>query len=122
MPGKTLYFYREDDESVPLLDWLESIPNRARLKCLAKIERLKALGHELRRPEGDLLHDQIYELRASLQGVHYRMLYFFHRDIAVVISHGIIKEKRVPLKEIDRAIERKKKYLENPEKHTYEET
>jgi phage-related protein len=122
MPETPLFFYREDDETVPLLVWLDDIPKRAKLKCLAKIERLKALGHEIRRPEADYLRDDIYELRASFQGVHYRMLYFFHENTAVVVSHGLVKERAVPPKDIDRAIERKKKFLQNPTKHMYKET
>jgi hypothetical protein len=38
-----------------------------------------------------------------------------------VISHGLAKERVVPPKEIDRAIERKKRFEANPAKHTYEE-
>lgn len=122
MPETTLFFYREDDDTIPLLDWLEGIPTRAKLKCLAKIERLKSLGYEIRRPEADYLRDGIYELRTSFEGIHYRMLYFFHQNVAVVVSHGIIKEKKVSPKEIDRAIERKKKFTKNPAQHTYKET
>jgi hypothetical protein len=62
-------------------------------KCLARLLRLEELGHELRRPEGDYLRDDIYELRASLHGVHYRMLYFFHGTTAAIVSHGLIKER-----------------------------
>src|SRR5437016_14453652 len=47
------------------------------------------MGHELRRPEADLLRDGIYELRASVQGVHHRVLYFFHGAAVAVVSHGI---------------------------------
>lgn len=77
------------------------------------------LGHELRRPEGDLLRDKIYELRASLQGIHYRILYFFHGNTAAVISQGIVKESAVPSKEIEKALERKARFESNPVKHTY---
>ena len=45
-------------------------------------ERLRELGHELRRPEADTLWDGIYELRASVQGVHYSVLYFFQTNPA----------------------------------------
>ena len=62
---------------------------------------------ELRRPEGDFLRDGIYELRASYQGVHYRILYFFFGKAAVVLSHGLTKEQQVTAKEIDRAVKRK---------------
>jgi phage-related protein len=114
-------FYKEEDGSVPVLEWLDKLPDKAQDKCRVRIERLADLGHELRRPEADFLRDKIYELRVSLQGVQYRILYFFYSNISVVISHGIIKEREVPSKEIDRAIERRKRFEENPEAHTYKE-
>jgi phage-related protein len=86
---------------------------------LARLKRLEDLGHELRRPEADYLRDGIYELRASYQGVHYRMLYFFHGRGAVVISHGITKEDRVPPIEIDRAIRAEVAFEADPARHTF---
>ena len=53
-----------------------------------------------------------------MQGVHYRILYFFHGSIAAVVSHGIIKEREVPSKEIDRAVDRKRRFETSPQKHT----
>jgi hypothetical protein len=44
-------------------------------------------------------------------------LYTAFRKNIVVISHGISKESEVPAVEIDRAIERKKKYEANPKAH-----
>lgn len=88
---------------------------------MARIEQLKQEGHALRRPEADFLREKIYELRVGFQGVNYRMLYFFHGNIAAVISHGIVKEDKVPPKEIDKAIERMKKFEADPKAHTYEE-
>ena len=75
----------------------------------------------MRRPEADLLRDGIYELRVSLGGVHHRILYFFHGAVAAVVSHGFVKERVVPSKEIDHALDRKKRFEANPAKHTYEE-
>jgi phage-related protein len=119
VPTTKLVFYKEADGSVPVLDWLRGLPPKAVVKCRVKMERLAELGHELRRPEADLLRDKIYELRASLQGIHYRILYFFHGNTAAVISHGIVKESAVPPKEIEKAIERKKKFESDPAKYTY---
>ncbi|HEV8717178.1 MAG TPA: type II toxin-antitoxin system RelE/ParE family toxin [Candidatus Binatia bacterium] len=119
MPATTLIFYQEDNGTVPLVSWLDSLTAKAQDKCLARLKRLEDLGHELRRPEADYLRDGIYELRVSFQGVQYRMLYFFHRNITAVVSHGIVKEQKVPLKEIDRAVERRKKFTANPERHTF---
>jgi phage-related protein len=112
--------YREDDGTVPLMPWLRSIPAKAADKCVTRLERLAALGYELRRPEADLLRDGIYELRVGFQGVHYRMLYFFHENAAVVVSHGLIKERAVPPVEIDRAIWRKARFSSNPGAHSAE--
>src|SRR6059058_4258636 len=110
MPQTKVVFYKEDDGSVPILDWLDSLQERALDKCRVRIERLEELGHELRRPEADLLRDGIYELRVGLQHVNYRMLYFFRGRIAAVISHGLVKEAEVPAKEIEKAIERKQRF------------
>lgn len=121
MPETRVIFYQEKDGAVPLLMWLDDLPEKVQLKCLARIERLKQEGHALRRPEADFLRDKIYELRIGLQGINYRMLYFFHGNVAAVVSHGIVKEDKVPPKEIDKAIERMKKFQSNPEIHTYKE-
>lgn len=122
MSKTKVIFYKEKDENIaPVLEWLDTIPFKARMKCLVRIERLGEEGHQLRRPEADLLRDKIYELRASFQGIHYRILYFFHGNTAAVLSHGIVKEDSVPPIEIDRAIQRRKNFEMNPKLHTYEE-
>jgi len=84
-----------------------------------RLKRLEDLGHELRRPEADFLRDGIYELRASYQGLHYRMLYFFHGGKAVVVTHGVVKEREVPPQEIDKAIRAKSSFELNPAAHTF---
>jgi phage-related protein len=95
------------------------VPERALDKCTVRIERLRELGHELRRPEADLLRNGIHELRVRLQHVNYRILYFFHGNVAAVISHGLVKEEKVPRTEIDLAIQRKKRFEGDPERHTH---
>lgn len=119
MPQTTVVFFQEANGSVPTLAWLKGLPHKAQDKCVVKIERLAALGHELRRPEADYLRDKIYELRVGLQGINYRILYFFNGERTAVLSHGIVKEKRVPPKEIDKAIERRILFERDPDKYTY---
>ena len=121
MPGTRVVFYREDDGTAPVLNWFEGLNDKAQAKCLARIERLKELGHELRRPEADYLRDGIYELRIGFQGTHYRILYFFHGRMAAVLSHGLVKRREVPPKEIDLALGRKRRFEKAPESHTYRE-
>ncbi len=119
MGATDVVFYQEHDGDVPLLIWLDSLETKPREKCLARLARLEELGHELRRPEADYLRDEIYELRAAYQGVQYRMLYFFSGKAFVVISHGLVKEKKVPAKEIERAFARREKFEADPESHTF---
>lgn len=121
MPRTRVLLYCEEDGSAPFLHWFDSLPGKAQDKCLVRIERLRELGHELRWPEADLLRDGIYELRVGLRGVNYRMLYFFYMNLAVVLSHGLTKEREVPASEIERAIQRRTKFVANPKRHTYRE-
>lgn len=98
-------------------------PSRRRCtsKCLVRIERLKALGHELRRPEADTLREGIHELRLSLHGVNYRALYFFSGRRAV-LSHGFTKQAAtVPAREIDLALTHTARFERDPMTHTYRE-
>lgn len=107
---------------MPVLDWLDTLVPKARDKCAVRIERLKELGHELRRPEAAILRDGVYELRAKHAGTNYRILYFFHGSKAVVLSHGFSKNQaKVPKREIDATLTRKKNFEEKPKQHTYQE-
>ena len=117
-PRSEVIFYKED-EAVLVREWLKSLPIKAQKKCLTFIAQLEMQGHELRRPVADFLRDGIYELRPSYQGVHYRILYFFTGRNVAVLSQGITKEGAVPDVEINRAIERKKRFEADPKAHTY---
>jgi len=121
MPKTTIVFFQEAGGAVPFLEWFDGLQAKAQDKCRVRLERLAELGHELRRPESDLLRDGIYELRVGLQGINYRMLYFFHGRDLVVVSHGIVKEREVPPNEIERAVRRKAALVMNPKQHTYQE-
>lgn len=50
------------------------------------------------------------------------MLYFFHGNVAAVLSHGAVKEGIVPPREIEHAIERKRRFEQNVARHTHRET
>jgi phage-related protein len=119
LPRTTVVLYREEDGTVPLVEWLDSLPQKVQNKCLIRLERLEELGHELRRPEADYLRDDIYELRVNYKGMNYRMLYFFHGREAVVVLHGLVKQQKVPLKEIKKAVERKKKFDADPKRYAF---
>lgn len=120
MPQTTVILFAEPDGTAPLLDWLDGLAAKVQDKCYVKIERLVEMGYELRRPEADLLRNGIYELRIANRSIQYRILYFFHGNIAV-ISHGLKKESEVPGKDIELALKRMEAFKLNPQLHTYEE-
>jgi phage-related protein len=123
MPATQIIFFKEADGTVPVISFLDEVkPKRVKAKCIALIKLLAQMGYELKRPRTDALRDGIRELRTEVGNVNYRLLYFFHGQNCVVISHGITKEDKVPDKEIDAAIENKELYKNDPEKYSYFET
>lgn len=121
MPATNVILYREKEGRVPFLEWFDGLTEKAQDKCLVRIERLRALGHELRRPEADLLRDGIHELRAKHGNLNYRMLYFFYSPTVVVLIHGVSKQRAtVPAVAVQRAIERRQRFVLDSRAHTYE--
>lgn len=124
MPPTRVLLYAEVDGSSPVAEWLEELQRsnrRAYAKVVVRIHRLAALGHELRRPEADLLRDGIYELRIGYRHVNYRVLYFFHGVNVAILAHALTKEAEVPDADIERAKRRKEAFEDEPAKHTYSE-
>ena len=119
MPRTQVIFFKEEDGTVPLIGWLDALPRKAQAKCVAALRRLELQGHELRRPQADYLEDDIYELRVGFGHLNYRMLYFFHSRTAAVVSHGLVKERVVPPKEIKMATRRMYRFKATPAKHTF---
>jgi phage-related protein len=124
VPKTSILLYQEKEGESPIVDWLMELKKTNRkgfAQCVGRINQLESMGHELRRPSADYLRDGIYELRAKHLKVQYRILYFFHGENVAILSHGIIKvQSAVPDSEIEQAIIRKQKFIENPEAHTYQ--
>lgn len=120
MPKTTIYFFREDDGSVPFLDWLADLEKqqpRAFQKCLYMLDLLRQFGHELRRPHVDILRDGVFELRTRVGRTNFRILYGFVGKDAVLVSHGITKEARVPDSQIELAVSRLALYHTAPNRY-----
>jgi len=124
VPTTKVVFYQDKKDDSPIVEWLSTIRKKdpkGFLNCLARVEQLKMFGHELRRPAADYLQNGIYELRAKHRNVQYRLFYFFHGENIAVLDHGIIKEQSaLPQIDLKRALDRKKKFEQNPTQHTFE--
>lgn len=121
MPRTVVLIYQEAPDSVPLLEWLDELPEKAQDKITARIELLAERGHELRRPHCDYLERQIYELRVRRGHAQYRLLYAFVGQNVVLLSHGCRKERVVPKTEIAQALKNLAAYKSAPLRHTYSE-
>lgn len=122
MPYTEVLFYKDDDGSVPALDWLrDDLTDEQQDKCEAVIKSLRDFGFELRRPTTDSLRDGIRELRAKDKRVNLRLLYFFakQRNVAVLV-HGCTKEGAVDDADISRAVKRMNKFNAAPQRHTFD--
>ncbi len=100
---------------MPVLDWLRELrreDKKAYAKCVAKIRRLRELGHELRRPEADYLRDGIYELRIRKGNVNYRVVYFFQGQNVAILCHALTKKAEVSENDYDILLRQRKRNYE----------
>jgi phage-related protein len=114
MAATQVLFYCEPESTPPVLDWLQSLPEKQRLKAEEVVGLLASDGHELRRPHADILRDGIYELRVTTQHQQNRILYFFHGRGLVVLAHGLKKEAKIPREALEFALRRREKYVADP--------
>jgi phage-related protein len=123
LPATNVIFYCDRNGRAPVLDWFTELRRRDKkgwANCVARVEQLKQMGHELRRPSADYLRDGIYELRAKKGHVQYRILYFFHGQNAAVLGHAIIKDQAAVADiDIERALNRKRDFELDPKQRTY---
>ena len=122
MPQISVVFFRDDDGSVPALEWLREVKKRDQritAKFHERIVELKELGWEMTRPHSDTLRDGIHELRVGFGGVNYRLLYAFHGQTIAVLAHGLTKERVVPPEDINLALRRSQAFAAEPQNHTY---
>jgi hypothetical protein len=125
VPNIRVVFYQEKPGDIPVLDWIKET-ERTHCGCSVKfrayIERLQEIG-QLSPPTSKKLRDNIYELRPTYKNRAYRILYFFHSGNAVLCNALLKREdsRREFEQAIDKALERRTKYIEAPSQYTYEE-
>jgi phage-related protein len=110
-----IHYYERLNGRCPVLEFIESLPPRDRVRVISKIELLADLGIDLRRPHTDTLRDHIRELRIRTHHRQHRILYFFFRRNTAVLLDGLTKKTgNVPDVAIDRAIAYRQDYLRRP--------
>jgi len=107
-----IILYQTEEGISPIDDFLNLLSAADREKMTKWIEYLASVGPELRRPQGDYLRDDIYELRITLRGENTRTLYFFCYGDYIVLTHAFTKRtEKVPEAEIEKALKCKENFL-----------
>ena len=105
-------YYTDENGKCDIDEFLSSLKMKHRAKAIAWIDKLEEMGNQLHRPYSDYLRDGIYELRLTISSDRIRILYFFMVNHQIILSHAFRKQsKRVPEKEINKALKRKNEYL-----------
>lgn len=111
-------FYKTETGKCPVNEFRATLTDDERDWMDLCIEHLSREGFRLRRPQADLIRDNIYELRVQLRSrKKTRTLYFFCFDDYIVLTHTFIKRTdAVPPQEIKKALKYKDDFLQRFDK------
>lgn len=101
--------YRRENGSVPVLEFLESLPGKHRAKAYWEIELLAAYGPNLKAPYvkhiTGVARKSLWELRVKFGGDASRIFYFMSAGDTYILLHGFLKKtQKTPKKEIETAL------------------
>ncbi len=87
-----IVFYKFEDGTSPVKDFIRSLDVKMRAKTLKTIELLENNGTALREPYSKSLGNGIFELRIKQGSDITRVLYFFYYGDKAVLTNGFTKK------------------------------
>jgi len=108
-------YYKKENGTIPVLEYLLTLPPKMRAKAFSEIELLEKHGSDLREPyakpiKGDKYKD-LFELRVKFSSDISRIFYFTFRNNTFVLLHGFTKKTdKTPPTELERALRYKEDY------------
>lgn len=85
-------FYKRENGTVPVEDFLNSLPVKHRVKVLDGLSLLEEFGNTLREPYSKALGDGLFELRVKFSSDIMRAFYFFVVGGKIIVTNGIVKK------------------------------
>ena len=111
-------FYRKDDQTCPIQDFLDSLDVKMKAKASRLLLLLQENGTELREPYSKYLEDGIFELRIKQGNNISRILYFFISGSQIILTNGFMKKTlKTPRKELKLAKAYRADYFERRKEH-----
>lgn len=98
MPDWSVEFYSTSDDNSPVLDWYESLDDKAKAKLIWIFQLLETNGIEVGMPYIKPLGDKLYEVRADVNRNTFRVVYFLHTGRRFILLHGFQKKLKKHLK------------------------
>ena len=96
-------FYQDDDGKLPVMKWLDTLPEDVRGKVIARIDLLKEGGPTLDYPYTSQIDGRLREIRLRFGKTRYRVLYFFDDNRTAILLHGLTKNTQA-VEEADKRI------------------
>jgi hypothetical protein len=87
-PGWSVDFFKENEETLPVRDWMLDQSKEVRAKLFARVQMLRKHGPSLDFPYSSQIEGKLRELRLRLGKTRYRVLYFFDERRTCVLLHG----------------------------------
>ena len=87
-----IVYYRTVRGDYPVIEFMESLDDKAAAKVSSFIRLLREKGPQLRRPYADKVRGPICELRVQLAHRSIRALYFFMWGSDIVLVHSFLKK------------------------------
>jgi phage-related protein len=102
--GRIIRFYRTSSNKCPLVEFLDSLPEKTLVKVLAVFTLVEDLERVPIKFFRKLAETKLYEIRVEWQSDIYRFPCFFYINDVIVLTHGFQKKKaKTPAKEIEKA-------------------
>jgi phage-related protein len=87
-------FYQTSGGSSPVEDFLDTLSDKARAKCLAYLRQVEEHGFDLPRSVIAKVRGKIWELRPEWGGTEYRFFYAAIVGRRIVVLHAVQKQSQ----------------------------
>jgi len=105
-----IIFYEKENGTVPVQEFLDSLPEKHHAKALRDIDVLEKYGTALTEPNVKHIKGKLWELRIKSASDISRIFYFVSIGKNIVLLHGFVKKSQ---KTPNRETETAKSYLED---------